>query len=509
MSFKLAEVVERCILMTLTPATWSSTLPVVPAPPPTSRSNGVAAGSPSTPPASHLRWPGSRSWARAIPTTCSPTSPKASGRKPRSPAPRRSSRPRRQHPPGLRLERVPHITLKSIANNAEIDVIWDKCAARRSNRCASRSNAPLGEDVGGMGDSARGRARTGLARRSEGRTPHWWEARIARQKEIDASIAAKAESEYLYDKPYADKSHASASPARSRSRASRPTASLAVDWNDELIDRSAATAERRRRRDRRRATSPDDPGKPQDRRRAAGRTRRTGSPSPASPAGPALICAEGRYLEGETQRRAGIFIGPEFGTVSRPDLVAAAREAGDAGFDVLIACAFNYDAHSAEFDKLGRVPVLKARMNPDLHMADDLKATGAGNLFVVFGEPDIEIEDAARATRSASSDNGVDVFKPQTGEVCREGTDGIALWMHRHRLQRGELLRPPRLFPRRQRPLQGAEDHAQGRDRRGSVGELLNSDMSRPFPKPARGRIAVKVINHLGDEVMKVFAVTP
>ena len=51
-----------------------------------------------------------------------------------------------------------------------------------------------------------------------------------------------------------------------------------------------------------------------------------------------------------------IFIGPEFGTVSRPDLVAAAREAGDAGFDVLIACAFNYDAHSAEFNKLGRVP---------------------------------------------------------------------------------------------------------------------------------------------------------
>ena len=101
------------------------------------------------------------------------------------------------------------------------------------------------------------------------------------------------------------------------------------------------------------------------------------------------------FMEGETREaRAGIFIGPEFGTVSRPDLVAAAREAGDAGFDVLVACAFNFDAHSAEFDQLGRVPVLKARMNPDLHMGGDLKATGAGNLFVVFGEPDIEIEDA-------------------------------------------------------------------------------------------------------------------
>ena len=105
-----------------------------------------------------------------------------------------------------------------------------------------------------------------------------------------------------------------------------------------------------------------------------------------------LVCAEGRYLEGrDAEKRAAIFIGPEFGTVQRPDLVAAAREAGDAGFDVLIACAFNYEAHTTEFSKLGRIPVLKARMNADLHMADDLKNTGKGNLFVIFGEPDIEL----------------------------------------------------------------------------------------------------------------------
>src|SRR5205814_7634035 len=104
-----------------------------------------------------------------------------------------------------------------------------------------------------------------------------------------------------------------------------------------------------------------------------------------------LVCAEGRYMEGSTEKRAAIFIGPEFGTVQRADLVAAAREAGDAGFDVLIACAFNYDAHATEFNKLGRVPVLKARMNADLHMAEDLKNTGKGNLFVIFGEPDISL----------------------------------------------------------------------------------------------------------------------
>ena len=99
------------------------------------------------------------------------------------------------------------------------------------------------------------------------------------------------------------------------------------------------------------------------------------------------ISGEGRYMEGAVEKRAAIFIGPEFGTVQRSDLVAAAREAGDGGFDVLIACAFNCEAHTTELAKLGRIPILKARMNADLHMADGLKNTGKGNLFVIFGEP--------------------------------------------------------------------------------------------------------------------------
>ena len=183
-----------------------------------------------------------------------------------------------------------------------------------------------------------------------------------------------------------------------------------------------------------------------------------------------LVCAEGRYLEGETEKRAAIFIGPEFGTVTRADLVAAAREAGDAGFDVLIACAFNYEAHATEFNKLGRIPVLKARMNADLHMAEDLKNTGKGNLFVIFGEPDIDLLHEKDGKLRVKV-NGVDVFHPQTGEVRQRRRRRHRLLVHRHRLQRRELLRPPRLLPRRERPLQRAEDHAEGRDRRGSLGD--------------------------------------
>src|SRR5206468_8949009 len=140
-----------------------------------------------------------------------------------------------------------------------------------------------------------------------------------------------------------------------------------------------------------------------------------------------LVCAEGRYRETEAgkEKRAAIFIGPEFGTVSRPDLVEAAKEAADGGFDVLITCAFNYDAHSSEFNKLGRIPVLKARMNADLHMAEELKNTGKGNLFVIFGEPDIAIlpADAGRIQVKVNWRSGVKApcwYEPELNRTYAE-----------------------------------------------------------------------------------------
>ena len=100
--------------------------------------------------------------------------------------------------------------------------------------------------------------------------------------------------------------------------------------------------------------------------------------------------AEGRYTDGDNrEKRAGILIGPEFGTLTRSQITAAAREASEARFDALIACAFNFEAQASDLDRLGPLPILKARMNPDLHMAQELKNTGKGNLFVVFGEPDV------------------------------------------------------------------------------------------------------------------------
>jgi adenine-specific DNA-methyltransferase len=217
------------------------------------------------------------------------------------------------------------------------------------------------------------------------------------------------------------------------------------------------------------------------------------------------LCAEGHYMEGDSERRAGVFIGPEFGTVTRADLVDAAREAGEAGFDVVVACAFNYDAQATEFQSLGAVRVLKARMNADLHMSDDLKSTGKGNLFVIFGEPDIDVQTVDGGQLQVAI-NGVDVFDPSTGEVRADSADGIATWFidtdyngesffvrHAYFLGAGD---PYKSLKTTLKAQIDADAWA-----------TLNSSVSRPFPKPSSGRIAVKVINHLGDEVMKVLRV--
>jgi len=334
----------------------------------------------------------------------------------------------------------------------------------------------------------------------------WWQTRISRQEEIDASIAAKADQEFLYDKPYEDKKKVRvAGPFTVESLS--PHRVLGVDENDELID--PAAKETRgfygEERDFAQVMLENLKSAGVQQAHKDGKINFTSlTPWPGD-----LVCAEGRYFEGGeelgAEKRAAIFVGSEFGTVARPDLVAAAREAGDADFDVLIACAFNYDAHSSEFNKLGRIPVLKARMNADLHMADDLKNTGKGNLFVIFGEPDIDILDADD-DKIQIKVNGVDVFKPQTGEVISDSADGIACWFidtdyneesffvrHAYFLGAGDPYKSLKTTLK-------AEINAE-------AWETLNSDTSRPFSKPSSGRIAVKVINHLGDEVMKVFRV--
>ncbi len=562
---------------------------------------------------------------------------------------------------GFVYQRVPHITLRAIANNAEIDVIWET-AQQELEPLRAELNGALGEAweeweiPRDAGESWPEEAAALHAR--------WWERRLARQREIDASIAAQADYEFLYDKPYTDNGKVRvAGPFTVESIS--PHRVLGVDENGDVIDRVAES-----RSDY--ATDYDFGQIILDTLRRSGVqqahkedriTFASLTPWPGH-----FVCAEGRYqwpaVSGQrpedeelatdcqlptTEKRAGIFIGPEFGTVSRPDLVEAAREAAEGGFDVLIACAFNYDAHTTEFERLGRVPVLKARMNADLHLAGELKNTGNGNLFVIFGEPDVtvtsgqwlvtssgsmvanyeqvkelsglgsleeingvgrdglsslcqvsggrevrhnqsasagggvgsgEYRGRRRAQRdrgvspvlgdserfaggdgdlpdsgAASEDdhtrtdnpangasvgnwkdaqrtqtlaavqklnsgdfplntttnhwsqatvNGVDVFHPNSGEVRSDGPDGIACWFIDTDYNQESFFVRHAYFLGADDPYKSLKTTLKA-EIDPDVWATLNRDISRPFPQPASGRIAVKVINHLGDEVMKVF----
>jgi adenine-specific DNA-methyltransferase len=402
---------------------------------------------------------------------------------------------------GFVYERVPHITLKSIANNAEIDVIWDKWQAMLEP-LREKLNVALNRSWQEWQIPHEAEAKWSDAAKKL--HADWWVARIARQKEVDASIAARAEFEYLYDKPYEDKKKVRvAGPFTVESLS--PHRVLGVDENDELIDpkRQAAGADEAQSFAQMVLENLKSAGVQQ-----AHKEDRIVFTSLVPWSGD-LVCAEGRYREGDAEtgpeKRAAIFIGPEFGTVTRPDLVAAAKEAGDAGFDVLIACAFNYEAHTTEFAKLGRLPVLKARMNADLHMSEDLKNTGKGNLFVIFGEPDIAIEPADGGKIQVKV-KGVDVFDPASGEVRSDDTDKIACWFIDTDYNEESFFVRHAYFLGANDPY-GALKTTLKAEINAEAWESLHSDASRSFAKPKSGRIAVKVINHLGDEVMKVFKV--
>ena len=415
---------------------------------------------------------------------------------------------------GFVYQRVPHITLRAIANNAEIDVIWEQyerqLAPLREQLSAASGSRPPAERGDHRGAEQQGPLEEWEIPRerpddwpaeTEPLLADFWRLRIARQREIDASIAAKADYEYLYDQPYEDKKTVRvAGPFTVESIS--PHRTLAVDAEGEFI-----------------AEVPGGYGQGQDFATVIIDNLKTAGVQQAhkedrieftslTPWPGYLVCAEGRVSGQESEadeRRAAVFIGPEFGTVSRPDLVEAAREAAEAGFDLLIACAFNYDAHSTEFERLGRIPVLKARMNNDLHMANDLKNTGHGNLFVVFGEPDIAILDAEDGQVQVKV-NGVDVFHPNTGEVRSDGPEGIACWFIDTDYNEESFFVRQAYFLGASDPYKSLKTTLKG-EINAAAWATLHSDTSRPFPRPESGRIAVKVINHLGDEVMKVFRV--
>lgn len=416
---------------------------------------------------------------------------------------------------GFVYKTVPHITLKSIANNEEIDAIHERWQPRLEG-VRTDLNALTGQAweewqvprLPSPYQSAAEQAAAEKALRAVGITPgspararleEWWQLRRQRQQEIDAAIARHAELELLYDQPYED-------PQRVRVSGPFTVESLSphrVLATDESLPQAAAQAQ-----------SQSGQGFLQmilANLKAAGvqntiKNERLRFDHLESYPG-LWLHAAGEYTERDgTVRRVAVSIGPELGTVGPEQVKEAAKEAVQGlGFDLLLICGFAFDPHvSEEAKRYGRLTVLPVRMNPDLAMGGELlKKTGAGNLFMVFGEPDISLTPTAEG-RYILTLHGVDIYDPTTGELRSHNTDDIACWFIDTDYN-GEL------FIVRHAYFTGAGDPYEKlrRTLRADIDEAawsaLYSTTSYPFERPASGKIAVKVINHYGDEVMKVY----
>jgi adenine-specific DNA-methyltransferase len=202
-------------------------------------------------------------------------------------------------------------------------------------------------------------------------------------------------------------------------------------------------------------------------------------------------------------------IGPEHGTVGPQQVKEAAKEAVQGvGFDALIVCGFSFDPHvSEEAKRYGKLTVLVARMNPDLSMGDELlKKTGAGNLFMVFGEPDIRITTDDADGNLTVEVKGVDVYDPTTGQIRSSATDDIACWFIDTDYNGESFFVRHAYFTGGDEPYEKLKRALRAEIDEGAWSTFY-STVSRPFASPETGKIAVKVINHYGDEVLKVFEV--
>jgi len=368
---------------------------------------------------------------------------------------------------GFVYKRVPHITLKSIANNPDI--------------------------------------KEGMTRR-----------------EMDAAISRHAETETLCDQPYEDPR---------RIRVSGPFTVESLSPHRVL----SAEAERPQseQQAQREATNAQFETMIIDNLRKAGvqnmRRNERLKFDRLEPYAGLWLQAAGEYTDkGGMSRRVAVSIGPEHGTVGPEQVKEAAKEAlKGTGFDLMVVCGFAFDAHAGETVKefspepskdsdsfamtqetrqYGKLPVMLARMNPDLSMGDELlKKTGAGNLFMVFGEPDIDIKTTDDG-KLVLEIHGVDVYDPTTGQVRSSSTDDIACWFI-------DTAYNEESFFVRHAYFTGAEEPYEKLKRalRAEVDEAawsaLYSTRSLPFDRPDTGKIAVKVINHYGDEVLKVYEV--
>lgn len=398
---------------------------------------------------------------------------------------------------GFVYKTVPHITLKAIANNEEIDEIHGRWQ-EKLEPCRAELNQLL-KQTWEEWEIPR-EAEKSWTDKAKELHQQWWDWRQQRQREIDASIARRADQETLYDQPYEDKQrlrvtgpftveslspHRVLDPNGDRPKSEQTGQQQASDQFEVRILENLRTAGvQNTKKDERLKFDTLEPH-----------------------IGGDYIHAIGQYADknGNT-REVAVSIGPEYGTVGNDHIREAAKEAVQGiGFDTLVVCGFAFDANvSEQAKKMGRLIVIIARMNPDLLLGDDLlKKTSAANLFTVFGEPDIKIVSQHNGQIVVKL-NGLDIYDPTTGQIRSSTTDEIACWFIDTNYNDESFFVRHAYFTGADKPYEKLQNTLKAEIDPDAWSELYSTE-SRAFAKPETGKIAVKVINHYGDEVLKVY----
>lgn len=225
------------------------------------------------------------------------------------------------------------------------------------------------------------------------------------------------------------------------------------------------------------------------------------------PGGPEIQAA-GEYETVDGLKKCAIAIGPEFGSIDDDFIIAAVRIAKKfSGLLVVAGTSFDASAFSVPEQQDG-LRIMRVKINPDLSMGDLLKKTGSGNLFIAFGEPQVNVKEVKDGI--VVEVEGVDVYDPVKSEIRSSGSGDpehdIAAWFIDTNYNGQAFFVTHAYFLGGNKPFEKLQKALKANINE-EAWEELYSTVSRPFPKPTTGKIAVKVINHFGDEVMKVIEV--
>ena len=222
------------------------------------------------------------------------------------------------------------------------------------------------------------------------------------------------------------------------------------------------------------------------------------------PSGPE-VQAIGEYKTNEGLKKVAVSVGPEFGSVD-DDFIRDAATVAKKFAKILIIAATSFEASAfSEPSQVNGLQVMKVKINPDLSMGDLLKKTGSGNLFIAFGEPEIKVKETKDGVTVEIV--GVDVYDPVKSEIRSSGSGDpeheIAAWFIDTNYSSEAFFVIHAYFLGGNKPYEKLKKALKSHINE-DVWEDLYSTISRPFPKPKTGKIAIKVINHFGDEVMKI-----